>query len=95
MGGHDFLSEYEANQRFVTHAQMAGPLGKAAGMSYDAETKRALKTAGRKVAEWTSERDRLIRQAVTEGGSLREVAADAGLSHTAVKFIAHGRPPKP
>ena len=59
------------------------------------DTEKALRTAGRKVAEWTTERDRLIRQAVEEGGSLREVGAAAGLTHTAVKFIAHGRPPKP
>lgn len=56
------------------------------------ETKKALRTAGRKVAEWTEERDRLIREAVGEGGSLREVGELAGISHTAVKFIAHGRP---
>jgi hypothetical protein len=56
------------------------------------DTEKALKTAGRKVAEWTAERDRLIKQAVREGGSLREVGAAAGISHTAVKFIAHGRP---
>jgi hypothetical protein len=35
------------------------------------------------------------REAVAEGYSLREIGAAAGLSHTAVKFIAHGRPPKP
>lgn len=56
------------------------------------ETKKALRTAGRKVDEWTTERDRLIKQAVKEGGSLREVGELAGISHTAVKFIAHGRP---
>jgi len=64
-------------------------------VTYNVDTARALKTAGRKVAEWTEERNRLIRQAVGEGGSLREVATDAGLSHQAVKFIAHGRPPRP
>lgn len=58
------------------------------------ETEKALRGAGRKVAEWTAERDRLVRQAVTEGGSLRSVGAAAGISHTAVKFIAHGRPTK-
>lgn len=56
------------------------------------ETKKALRTAGRKVTEWTEERDRLIREAVAQGGSLREVGELAGISHTAVKFIAHGRP---
>ena len=56
------------------------------------DTEKALRTAGRKVAEWTAERDRLVKLAVEQGGSLREVGAAAGLSHTAVKFIAHGRP---
>jgi hypothetical protein len=53
---------------------------------------RSIKTAARKAREWTEERDRLITEAVEEGGTLREVAAAAELSHTAVKFIAHGRP---
>lgn len=35
-----------------------------------------------------------IRDAVAKGGTLREVGALAGISHTAVKFIAHGRPQK-
>lgn len=56
------------------------------------DTEKALRTAGRKVAEWTAERDRLVKQAVKEGGSLREVGEAVGMSHTAVKFIAHGRP---
>lgn len=56
------------------------------------DTKKALRTAGRKVHEWTEERDRLVKEAVAEGGSLREVGEAAGISHTAVKFIAHGRP---
>lgn len=55
---------------------------------------RKLRTAGRNVERWTSERDRLIREAVAAGGSLREVGEAAGISHTAVKFIAHGRPPR-
>lgn len=58
----------------------------------DPDTRKALVTAGRKVAEWTAERDRLIKEAVAAGGSLREVGDAAGISHTAVKFIAHGRP---
>lgn len=39
-------------------------------------------------AQWRDE----IRQAVADGASLREVAEVAGISHTAVGFIAHGRP---
>lgn len=50
-------------------------------------TARALATAGAKAAEWTARRDALIRQAVAEGGTLREVGALAGLSHTAIKLI--------
>lgn len=50
-----------------------------------------LRTAGRKVREWTETRDRHIKQAVADGASLREVGDAVGLSHTAVKFIAHGR----
>lgn len=64
------------------------------GVVLDPDLARKLTAAGRKVAEWTSERDRLIREAVAAGGSLREVGAAAGVSHTAVKFIAHGRPPR-
>jgi hypothetical protein len=56
------------------------------------DLERALRTAGRKVAKWTAERDRLVKEAVAAGGSLREVGEAAGISHTAVKFIAHGRP---
>lgn len=56
------------------------------------EMERKLRTAGQKVAEWTAERDRIVKEAVAAGGSLREVGAAAGISHTAVKFIAHGRP---
>lgn len=56
------------------------------------EMAKALRAAGRKVQEWTVERDRLVKEAVEAGGSLREVGEAAGLSHTAVKFIAHGRP---
>lgn len=60
----------------------------------DPDLARKLSTAGRKVAEWTAERDRLIKEAVAAGGSLREVGTAAGITHTAVKFIAHGRPPR-
>lgn len=61
-------------------------------MSIDPEMSRSLRTAGRKVQEWTEERNRLIKQAREQGGSLREIAELVGLSHPAVKFIAHGRP---
>lgn len=60
-------------------------------MPIEPDTLKALRTAGRKVTEWTAERDRLVRQAVAEGGSLRAVGDAAGLSHTAVSFIVSGR----
>jgi predicted metal-dependent RNase len=56
------------------------------------ETRKALMRVGRKVRDATAERDRLIKDAVAAGGSLREVGQAVGLTHTAVKFIAHGRP---
>ena len=55
------------------------------------ELRRTLRTAGTKASYWQAERDRLIRQAVSEGGSLREVGDLAGISHTAVMFIVKGR----
>lgn len=60
-------------------------------MPADPDTLRALRRVARRAAELTAERDRLIKQAVAEGGSLRAVGEAAGLSHTAVDFIAHGR----
>ena len=57
----------------------------------DKDTRDGLKQAGQKVAEWTAERDARIRAAVAAGGSLREVGAAVGLTHTAVSFIANGR----
>lgn len=55
------------------------------------ETTKALRRAGQLVKKATADRDDLIKQAVAEGGSLREIGAAVGLSHTAVKFIAYGR----
>lgn len=63
-------------------------------VTLDPDIVRKLRTAGQKVTEWTTERDRLVKEAVAAGGSYREVAAACGLSHTAIKFIAHGRPPR-
>lgn len=64
------------------------------GMPIETATATALRTAGRKVTDWTQQRDDLIRQAVAEGGSLREVGAIVGLSHTAISFIVKGRGPR-
>jgi hypothetical protein len=49
-------------------------------VALDPDMKKQLQTCGRKVVQWTAERDRLVKEAAV------------GLSHTAVKFIAHGRP---
>lgn len=57
----------------------------------DPDLARRIRTASQKAAEWTAERDRLITEAVAVGGSLRAVGEAAGLSHMAIKFIAHGR----
>lgn len=96
MGGHTF-DDHERMDRFVTHAQMAEAFGRAETTlpHMDKDTRAGLVQAGRKVAEWTRERDSRIREAVRDGASLREVGEAVGLSHTAVKFIAHGRPSKP
>lgn len=60
-------------------------------VSIEPDLARKLRIAGAKVAASTIARDQLIREAIAAGGSLREVGAAVGLSHTAVKFIAHGR----
>ncbi len=56
------------------------------------EHRKELHHAGKQVKVWTAKRDGLIRSAVEAGGSLRKVGEAVGLSHTAVKFIAKGRP---
>lgn len=50
-------------------------------------------TAARNAREWTAKRDALITNAIDAGCTLREVGNAAGLSHTAIKFIARGRAP--
>lgn len=47
-----------------------------------------LSTAAKKAREWTAKRDELIRRARAEGQPLRAIAAEVGLSHTAVAKIA-------
>lgn len=58
------------------------------------KARKELRQAGKQVQVWTAKRDELIRAAVEQGGTLREVGEAVGMSHTAVKFIAHGRAPK-
>lgn len=57
------------------------------GVPLATEMRVALERAGELVRTATSERDQLIRQALGEGGSLREIGEAVGLSHTAVKLI--------
>lgn len=58
------------------------------GVPLDKATTAKLRKAGGNAAKWTAERDRLIAAAVKDGGSLREIAAAVGLSHTAIRKIA-------
>lgn len=60
-------------------------------MTLSADHRKALRTAGQKVPEWTEKRNEAIRAAIANGATLREVGEAVGLSHQAVKFIAHGR----
>lgn len=55
--------------------------------------RRLLAKAGRKQTDATAERDRLIREAIAAGGSLREVADAVGMSHMAVRYIVKKHPP--
>lgn len=53
----------------------------------DRDLTRRLRTAGEKVAEWTTERNRLIAEAHRDGASLRAIGDAAGISHVAVRKI--------
>ena len=54
-------------------------------------TARDLRAAGRKVKEWTVQRDDLIRSAHAAGGGVREIARAVGLTHPAVlRIISRG-----
>lgn len=48
---------------------------------------RKLQNAAHRLAEWTKTRDQLVCEARQNGGSLREVAELAGVSHTQVNNI--------
>ena len=52
-------------------------------------TPNALRGAKHRVQDAIKHRDKLIRQAVKEGGSYREVAALAGVSHQTVANIVN------
>lgn len=53
-------------------------------MPVDPALAKRLAAAARKAEEWRAERDRLIVQAVAEGGGVREVARLVGLTHPSV-----------
>lgn len=46
-----------------------------------------IKTAAQKARHWTERRDALIRQRSAAGDSLRTIASEVGLSHSAVAKI--------
>ena len=60
----------------------------------DAEQADRIRRIGERRAKLDDQWRAEIIAAVAAGASLREVAEVAGISHTAVKFIAHGRPPR-
>lgn len=57
------------------------------GMSLDDDTARELSRAAKKAAAWTEKRNDLIREAVANGGGVREVARAVGLNHATVLNI--------
>lgn len=59
----------------------------------DAETAKALRGAAGKAEQWTAGRNALIVLAVGQGGSLREVAELAGVSHATVDRIVKDAKP--
>ena len=62
-------------------------MGSVGGVPVPPNTANRLRAAAAKIDQWTTERDLLIAEAVEAGGSLREVAAEAGVSHQTVKNI--------
>jgi len=58
----------------------------------DRTTGTQLEWAATGVRATIEERNRLIRLRAEEGASLRQIAAEAGLSHTAVANILNGAP---
>ena len=53
----------------------------------EADLAKRIVTAARKGGEWARRRDELIVEALEAGGSAREVAKLAGLTHPAVSAI--------
>jgi hypothetical protein len=53
-------------------------------VAVDPDLARRLATAGKKAEEWRERRDELIREAASNGGTLREIASLVGLSNPGV-----------
>lgn len=53
-------------------------------VAVDPDLARRLATAGKKTEEWREKRDDLIREAASNGGTLREIASLVGLSNPGV-----------
>lgn len=53
-------------------------------VALDPDLVRRLASAGRKAEEWKDRRDELIREAASNGGTLREIASIVGLSNPGV-----------
>jgi hypothetical protein len=62
------------------------------GVSLSSETRRQLRRIRKSIERDFEERDRAIRTASEQGGSTREIGAEIGLSHVAVRNILN-RPP--
>lgn len=62
-----------------------------AAMPLDENTARELSRAAKQAATWTERRNALIRQAVADGGGVREVARAVGLNHATVLNIIKPR----
>jgi len=65
-------------------------------MALDPRLRRELATAARKTEEWRATRDTLIRQAHSDGASLREIAAAVGLSNPGIlRIVRKSTEPSP
>lgn len=56
-------------------------------VALDPDLARRLTQAGRKLEDWRTRRDDLIREAARGGATLREIAAATGMSHVGVLSI--------
>lgn len=61
-------------------------------VSLSSETRRQLRRIRKNIERDFEERDRAIREASENGGSTREIGAEIGLSHVAVRNILNRAP---